>query len=159
MKSALNAVASPLPISIDAGLLVLRLGVGLSTLIFHGWGKLNGGRETWAKVGGSMSNLGIDFAPEFWGLMAALAETLFAALLVVGFLTRPAALLLGFTMLVAALNHLAREPGTQGAGWSGASHALEILAVCICLFLTGPGRYALSAWVRRARVEDVPSPS
>lgn len=159
MRAPLLAVTSSRPLSIDWGLLALRLGIGLSTLLFHGWGKLTGGRETWGKVGGAMGNFGIDFAPEFWGFMAALAESACAALLVVGILTRPASALLGMTMIVAAMSHLQREPGTPGAGWSGASHALEILAACICLFLAGPGRFALHRVAARLKGDDVPSPS
>ena len=158
MTRLLAAIASVRPLAPDIGLLALRLGVGLSTLLFHGWGKLTGGRPTWEKVGGAMGDFSLGLPPEAWGFMAALAESACAALLVVGLLTRPAAVLLGFTMIVASLSHLGREPGTPGAGWSGASHALEILAACICLLLAGPGRHALGTWLERRRVE-VPSPS
>jgi putative oxidoreductase len=152
-------LVSSRPISSDAGLLVLRVGVGLSMIAFHGWGKLSGGPEQWEKVGGAMANLGLDFAPVFWGLMAALAESACAVLLVIGILTRPAAALLAATMLVAAVAHLARPEGAPGAGWSGASHALELLAVSICLLLTGPGRFSLAAFIHARRAPAVPSPS
>lgn len=127
----------------DLGLLVMRLGIGVSMLAFHGWGKITAGPERWEKLGGEMAHFGIRFLPVFWGLMAALAESLGAVLIVLGFLFRPAAAVLGFTMLVAALRHLNLPADAPGAGWSGASHALELLAVCLGLVLTGPGKYAL----------------
>ena len=37
--------------SYDVGLLVLRLGIGTSMLVFHGYGKLSGGPEKWEKIG------------------------------------------------------------------------------------------------------------
>ena len=149
MPQIVKSVVTSRPLSTDAGLLVLRLGIGLSTLIFHGWGKLMGGKETWGKVGGAMGNLGIDFAPRFWGFMAAVSESGCALLLVIGLLTRPASALLAFTMLVAAFAHLSRPPDADGAGWAGASHALELMAAAICLFFTGPGRFSLGALLER----------
>ncbi|MBD3297991.1 MAG: DoxX family membrane protein [candidate division Zixibacteria bacterium] len=135
----------------DLGLLVLRLGIGLSMLIFHGWGKLSGGPERWEGVGSQMANLGIDFFPVFWGFMAAFSEFFGSALLVLGVFFRPAALLLIGTMVVAAIRHLSLPAGEPGSGFSGASHALEFLTVYVALFLSGPGRYKLSAlWQKRA---------
>lgn len=132
------------PIEKDLGLLVIRVGVGLSMLIFHGYGKISGGPELWGKVGGAMGNLGIHFLPVMWGFFAALAESAASLLLVLGVLTRPAAALLAFTMLVAVVNHLNMPAGEPNAGWKGASHALEFFAVAVGLFIAGPGMFALS---------------
>jgi putative oxidoreductase len=128
----------------DLGLLIARVGTGLSLLLFHGYGKISGGPETWERVGGNMQNLGIDFLPVFWGFMAAMSEFFGALFLVLGLFFRPAAALLAFTMFVAALRHLSLPPEAAGAGWKGASHALELLAVFTALFILGPGRIALS---------------
>jgi putative oxidoreductase len=91
-----------------------------------------------------MENLGIGFAPAFWGFMAAFAEFVCSILIILGVLFRPAVLTLAFTMLVAALHHLNLPPDNPGAGWGGASHALELLVVYVGLFLTGPGKFAFS---------------
>ena len=128
---------------VDLALLVIRLGIGLSMLLFHGWGKITGGPELWERLGGSMENLGITFAPVVWGFLAAFSEAVCSVLLVLGILFRPAAFLLAGTMLVAATNHLSRPAGEPGAGWGAASHALELLAIYIALFLTGPGKYRI----------------
>ena len=59
--------------STDYGLLIIRAGMGILFLIF-GWPKIIGGTEMWNGIGGSMANVGIHFAPTFWGFMAAFAE-------------------------------------------------------------------------------------
>ena len=140
----MRALLSRAPLNTDLGLLLVRLAVGFSMLVFHGWGKLTGGPEAWARVGGSMGNLGIGLWPEAWGLAAALAESLGSLLLILGLFTRPAAAVLAFTMVVAAVQHLNMPPEAANAGWKGASHALELLGVYLALLLVGPGAYAFT---------------
>lgn len=142
----LRRLLAATPIHRATGILVVRIGIGLSMLIFHGWDKLTGGPETWRRLGGAMANLGLDFAPVMWGFLAATAESIGSALLVLGLLFRPAAAMLAFTMFVAAIRHLSIPAGEPGAGFSGASHALELLSVYVALLLTGPGRFTL--WPR-----------
>lgn len=143
----------------DIGLLVIRLGVGLNMIFFHGYGKISGGPESWQKIGGSMQNLGIGFAPTFWGFMAGFSEFFGSSLLVLGLLFRPAAALLAFTMLVASLRHLTLPPEEANAGWRGASHALELFSVYLGFLLVGPGRLAVtSLWSKRARSGESPPP-
>jgi putative oxidoreductase len=131
-------------ISKDLGLLLARLGVGLSVCIFHGWGKLTGGPETWAKIGANMELVNIAWYPVAWGFMAAFAEAICSCLLVVGVLFRPAAFLLAFTMFIAVLRHHSMPADNPNAGWSGASHALELMSVFLGLLFTGPGRFSLT---------------
>ena len=130
----------------NLGLLLLRLGIGGSVIAFHGYGKLIGGPQTWEQVGSNMQYLGIDMMPMLWGLMAALAEFFGSLLIIFGVFFRPAALALAFTMAVAVVRHLSLPPLMGGAGWSAASHAMELFTVYIALFLTGPGRYRIPRW-------------
>jgi len=130
----------------NLGLLLLRLGIGGSMIAFPGYGKLVGGPETWAQVGSNMRYLGIDMMPMLWGLMAALAEFFGSLLIMFGVLFRPAALALAFTMAVAVTRHLSLPAGSGGAGWSAASHAMELFSVYVALFLIGPGRYRVPRW-------------
>ena len=123
----------------DAGLLILRLGIGASMMLFHGWGKITGGPERWSGLGKHMGQLGIEFAPAFWGFAAAFSEFFGSILIVLGLFFRPAAGLLAFTMLVAMLRHLNLPAGESGAGWKGASHALEFFVVYVALIYTGGG--------------------
>lgn len=131
-------------ISVDFGLLLARIGVGLSMVIFHGYAKITGGPELWTKIGGAMENVNIGVYPVFWGFMAAFAESVCSCLLVVGVLFRPAALLLACTMFVATMRHLNLPADNPNSGWSGASHALELMCIYLCFLFTGPGRFSLT---------------
>jgi putative oxidoreductase len=140
---------SNLPINRNLGLLVIRVGIGVIILAFHGYGKLTGGTDAWGNVGAGMQNLGIGFAPVFWGFMATFAEFVCSILIVLGVLFRPAVVMLAFTMFVAVLYHVNLPADAPGAGWSGASHALELFIVYVGLFLTGPGKYSFSLMKKR----------
>jgi putative oxidoreductase len=126
----------------DLGLLVIRLGIGLSMALFHGWGKISS-PDRWAGYGGQMERFGITFFPEFWGFMASFAEFGCSILIILGLFHRPATLLLAITMLVAAIRHITLPEDDPNSGFSGASHAMEFLVVYVALFLTGPGKFSL----------------
>jgi putative oxidoreductase len=139
---------------IDPGLLIIRLIVGLSMVIFHGYGKLTGGTETWEWLGGRMDTFGLGFAPAFWGFMSMVAEFFGAIAIILGVLFRPAAAILAINMIVAVSHHLTLPPDNQMSGLSGASHAIELTAIFIGLFLTGPGKYSLSSlWSKNGKPE------
>ena len=125
----------------DLGLFLIRIGIGLSMMIFHGYPKIKGGPELWTNLGSDMSVVGINFLPVFWGFMAGFSEFFCSILLIIGILFRPAAFLLAMTMVIAVLKHLSIPEGNPGAGWAGASHALELLVIYAALILTGPGKY------------------
>ncbi len=135
-------IASSEAVSKDFGLLVLRVGIGTSMAVLHGYGKITGGTDLWSAVGANMSLVGITFAPVFWGFMAGFAEFVCSILLILGPLFRTATLLLAFNMLIAALRHLSLPVDNPTSGWTGASHAIELMIVYIALFFTGPGRFA-----------------
>ncbi|MFY9172881.1 DoxX family protein [Petrimonas mucosa] len=124
---------------LDAGLLLLRIGIGIS-IFFHGLPKIMAGPEMWTAIGGTMSNLGITFAPTFWGFMAAFAETVGGILFALGLFFRPAALLLIGTMVVALVMHF-----SQGDDFMKYGHALDLLIVFIAGLVTGPGNYSFDA--------------
>ena len=122
----------------DIGLLIIRLGLGTAFIAIHGIGKLSGGPELWVKLGGAMKNLGITFYPEFWGFMSMFAEFFIPFFLIMGFMYRPAALIISFNMLVAMLTHLSKlDP------WSRVAPAMELMIVFIGLFFLGPGKYSV----------------
>lgn len=129
----------------DAGLLILRVGVGLSFLA-HGWPKLAGGPERWAALG---EKVGFEVAPAFFGLFAGLGEFGGGTLLILGLFFRPAALALCLIMAAAFYSHV-----SAGDGFSRFSHALELAFVFFGLACIGPGRYSLDA-----RRTATPSPA
>lgn len=136
---ASNAKVSPT----DVGLLLIRVVLGAS-MVMHGWPKLFGGPEKWAKVGKAMAVLGVEFWPTFWGFMAGFAEAVGGLLVAIGLAFRPASALVAFTMLVAVLRHV--DKGDDIGRWS---HAAELGTVFFALLLIGPGRYALDRLLRR----------
>ena len=122
----------------DWGLLFLRVALGAFYLYVHGWHKLAGGIHAWREIGLAVRYAGIHFAPVFWGLMAALSETLGCVLVILGFLFRPACLLIFITLCVASAMHL-----RKGQGLETASHAIELAILFFSLLFIGPGKYSL----------------
>lgn len=121
----------------DFGLLFLRVGIGLLFTI-HGYPKLTSGPEGWKELGGVMGQMGIHFAPTFWGFMAAAAEAVGGQLLAIGLFWRFTCVLLLGTMMVATISHLLEK-----ADFLTYSHALESSILFASLFFIGPGRYSL----------------
>ena len=124
---------------LHTGLLILRIGIGIS-IFFHGLPKITGGVETWTAIGSTMSNLGINFAPTFWGFMAAFAETIGGVLFAMGLLFRPATLMLIGTMVVALVMHI-----SQGDDFMRYGHALDLLILFVSTLIIGPGKYSFDA--------------
>jgi putative oxidoreductase len=128
----------------DAGLLLARAGFGLTFVWFHGYPKLSAGPEGWARVGQAVSNVGITAGYEYWGLLAALSETVGGLLFAAGLAFRPACLALLAVMVVATIEQYTRPmPAPE--------HALKNAFIFAGLFLAGPGRYALDALFTRSR--------
>ncbi len=130
----------------DIGLLILRVGIGVTFVLIHGYPKIIGGPALWTRLGGAMGNFGFSFAPEFWGLMAALAEFGGGLLLIFGLFTRPAAFIMAINMIVATSSHFARLDA-----WSGVSHPLKLAFVFIALVFFGAGKYSLDRLIFKKR--------
>jgi len=69
-----------------------------------------------------------------------------SALLVLGLLTRPAAFLVGFAMVVAAFQVHAADPFFM-AGGAAKEPAILYLIPCLVLILTGAGNFSLDSLV------------
>lgn len=124
----------------DTGLLLLRSLVGLYLAFGHGWSKIAGGPEVWSQLGGAMEGIfGIGFLHTFWGFMAGFAEFFAALLVVLGFVTRPAALLVVIHMGIVSLGHV------TGALDGGPEMSLLYGIVFLSLLFVGPGKYSLDA--------------
>jgi putative oxidoreductase len=122
----------------DLGILFLRLGIGLGFILIHGWPKISGGPDFWVKLGGAMGNLGIHFAPVFWGFMSALSEFGGGILITLGLFTRAAAFFMAFNMMVAVSQHLKMlDP------WNKIIFPIDLLAVFLCLVFIGAGKYSI----------------
>jgi len=127
----------------DLGLLILRLGFGLGFTWFHGVPKLMGGMEAMADRGAAMANFGVTFGYEWWGLVAALVETLGGLSIALGLLFRPACLALLAVMTAATMDNF--------AGRGDPSHSFKNAWLFLGLFFVGPGRFSLDALFDRRR--------
>ena len=119
------------------GLLVMRIGLGLS-FIMHGSAKVFAGPEMWKTLGAAIGYWGIHIYPAAWGFMAGFAEFAGGILFILGFLFRPAALLMLITMAVATTMHI-----RTGDDFLKYSHALEMAIVFFGLLFVGPGKLSL----------------
>lgn len=133
-----GSVSSDHPGGIDFGLLVLRVGMGASLALAHGVGKVPPPSVFVEGVGA----LGFPF-PEWFAWAAGLSEFVGGLLIVVGLLTRPAALLVTITMAVAVL--------VRHGGQAFAERELAVLygVAAVALLLAGGGRFALDSVIRR----------
>ena len=122
----------------DAGLLILRIGLGV-LFCLHGLPKLAAGPKLWAGLGKEMAHLGIDIFPAFWGFMAAATEGIGGILLILGICYRPVCLLLTFTMIVASAKLLHDKADFQMA----ASRPIELAFVFAGLAFIGPGKFSI----------------
>src|SRR6185369_1725135 len=123
-----------IPASTDAGLLVLRLWLGLSLLILHGWGKLS----TFQSLSGKFADpLGIGTQASL--SLAVFGEVVGSLLLVLGLFARFAALSSASVMAVAFF--FAHKMALKGSG-SG-ELAFIYLAGFVTLLIAGPGRFAV----------------
>src|SRR3954471_2062770 len=123
--------------STDWGLLIIRVSIG-GPVIYFGYSKVIGGTEMWSNVGSAMKTVHINFGYTFWGLMATIAEFVGGICLVLGFLFRPALVMMVFTMFIAVWS-------MHAGGKSLGEFAFPLLCglVFVGLFVAGPGKYAL----------------
>ncbi|CAL9334010.1 DoxX family protein [Streptomyces sp. enrichment culture] len=143
--------ASPAAHPYDAGLLVLRLALGL-TMAAHGAQKLFG----WFG-GGGLEGTGQFFtmsgypAGETMALVAGLTETLGGLALAVGLLTP----LAGAAVLGTMINAIAVKWGGGFFAPEGVEYELLLAAGAAALTLTGPGRWAADRFLPGLRAHGL----
>lgn len=123
----------------DAGLFILRVGIGIC-FIAHGWPKISN-PEGWKGLGSAIGALGFtvpDAIAKGLGFLAALSEFGGGICLILGFLFRPACILMAGTMGVALTMHL-----KSGDPFLKYSHALESLILFVSLIFIGPGKISI----------------
>ena len=122
----------------DAGLLVLRLGLG-ALLLFHGLYKVTHG-VAW--IAGPLGKAGL---PVWMQYGTYVGEVLAPVLVILGLWTRPAALVIAFDLFMAIF--LARRGDVAKINPAGGGWAIELellyLIGALTLALTGGGRFGL----------------
>jgi len=129
---------SGLPPRPDAGLLILRLGLG-TLMLFHGIYKLTHG-VAW--IAGPLGGVGL---PAWLSYGVYLAEIFAPLLVIVGLWARPAALVIAFDMIMAIF--LARRDDVAKINPMGGGWAIELellfLVMAVAIALMGSGRYGI----------------
>ncbi len=120
------------------GWTLVRVTFGVMLSLAHGLPKATGDMGRFA---GSVASLGFPF-PTFFAWCATLSELVGGLLIAVGLLTRPAAALAGFTMLVATMRH-------RPDPFSMMEKPLLFLAVFVAIMVAGAGPWSLDARLRR----------
>lgn len=141
MSPSTTVLARPFGRAAPVAPLVLRLALGV-VMTAHGIGKLQDGpAQAW---GGFFDTLGIP-APAAAAWLVTVVELAGGLLLLVGLLTRVAALLLAIDMLGAILL-VSMDLGLRTtAEGPGADLNIGLLGCALALVLTGPGRPSLDA--------------
>ena len=142
VKGLLNAVNRTLSHE-DAGKLLLRLAVG-GLMLFHGLHKLFGGVGF---ISGLLVEKGL---PGFIAYGVLIGEVVAPILIIVGLFTRPAALVLAFTMIVAWLMVGTGKTFALDAVGAWAIESLVYFFIgSLAVAFLGAGRYAVGkgpAW-------------
>ncbi len=142
MDSLASLLFATSPGLADLGLLLGRVFIGVCFVV-HGLGKLglvgSGSMQGFVQF---LESLGVPMAP-LQARMAMVSELVGGSLLALGLFTRPACLLLVFTMLVAG------RLGHKGAGYlitndpPGAEYTINLAVICAAFALLGPGAWSL----------------
>ncbi len=130
----------------DIGILLIRIGIGLAFVLVYGEAKMFAGPELWIKIGGAMANLGITFAPAFWGFLSASAEFIGGILFVIGLFTRPVAFFMAINMVVAATMHFSMHDQ-----WSKVILPIQLFSVFAAIIFIGAGKYSLDNLIFAAK--------
>lgn len=124
-----------IPKSTNLGLLILRVSLGVSMLVLHGYGKM-------MKFSATAKGLPNPFSlpGEVNAGLAVFAEVFCSALLIAGFLTRFASLMLAITMATA---FFMVHKGSLTPGPGSGELAMVYLVGYVALLFTGAGRYSV----------------
>ncbi len=121
----------------DLGRLVLRVTVG-GLMVFHGVSKLGHG------IGGIVTNVVNHGLPTLFAYGVYVGEVVAPILVVIGLFTRPAAVVIAFTMIVAVwLAHAGDVFALgKGGGWALELQAFYALTAVVVALL-GAGRFSV----------------
>ena len=124
-------------VNFDASLIILRFLPSYYMIANHGWKKITSPGK-WERYGTFLTKYFgdyLDFLNVPLGFMAAFSESICSFFILIGLFTFPSAILLAFTMLIAAMHHITGT-GSPESAWI-------YFSVYVCLAFAGPVRYSL----------------
>jgi putative oxidoreductase len=153
MITARSESASASPTKINLVALILRVSLAV-IFLYHGISKVTDGAAGANWVGRYYEHVDVEVPPTltFAGTQYAVAwgELLGGVAMLLGFLTRLAAL--GLIVIQTGAVMLVTAPrGFSLAGGVGYEYNLALLAMCLCLLLTGSGLLSLDAYLKNQR--------
>jgi putative oxidoreductase len=134
----------------DLGILVLRVGFGLSLFLGHGLGKVQNFQHLLHTF---MNPIGI--GPEVSFVLAVFAEALCALLIVIGLFTRPAAVVVIILFVVihfVVMKEMPVDPNAASSFFMGKEMVRLFLIGFAAILLAGPGKYSLDHLLFRKKV-------
>ena len=138
MKNFFFKVTREASLPLELSLLLPRLFVGLTMAFSHGLGKVPPPEQLISGV----EAMGFP-APVVFAWAAGLAEFLGGLFIALGFMTRPAAMFLGFTMLVAALKVHGADP------FSSKEMSLLYFFFTLIFIIRGSGKLSVDALINK----------
>lgn len=120
----------------DAGILLLRAGIGI-IFMFFGITHLRGGRQVWSWMGSQITFFGATLFPEWLGFIATCFEFFGGFFLLIGYKTRLAAMAISAVMLVALHMHLKRKDS-----FAVTALPLVMLIIMLSLIIAGEGKFS-----------------
>lgn len=126
---------------LDASLLLLRCAVGLILFVagvmkVFGW---FGGMGMEATIDAFARNIGI---PAYLAYLSSYTEFIGGIFLIIGLLTRPAALAITINMLVATI-----VMGSNNFFTGGGAYPFSLMISSVVILLAGPMSFSLDAWI------------
>lgn len=118
---------------------ILRIVAG-AALMVHGWPKI----QDPMKLVGMVESLGFVPGP-MWAVLLAATEFIGGLLLVLGLLTRPAALAATIVLLVTVYFHWI----VQSQGWNGSEKSILWAAMTFLIFVRGAGSFSIDSKLKR----------
>lgn len=137
MKKLLFAITPEKSILNEASLTLLRVAAGLLMAGLHGSGKIPPSEQLIGGVGA----MGFP-APALFAWLAGLAELLGGLFLAVGFLTRPSAFFMAFTMFIAAFGKHLADP------WDVKELSVLYLCIALVFLFRGAGKFSVDRFIK-----------
>ena len=134
--------------AVDLGLLIIRLGIGGSVLVFRALGNLVGGSTVWAQNGAFIFETGINVSPELVGLTMAAIETIGALMVISGALFRTGTVLLILTIVPSLIYQMNSASSTVFSGLESSFVSVLLATVLLGLAVSGPGSIAMHPFRR-----------